>query len=222
MGCLFSWIRNESHRLFSVMTQSCGVLGKKQQKEKVFWWRPVRRIKAPERRTGIRRERWTVVGLLKDNKLAVLVNAWLLFTAGAVYTWCCFQMFSVSIRSAPGSSERQVNSWLKGREAKGDCVSVSTAELFLGLKAHKEVSCPALKIKRYWLQSETVTFCWDGIYYSEERSTKYYAVCLWGKKKTPTSYKNTFLGWRIWFQLMSHPCVFLFFFFNHLAKKWGF
>lgn len=76
MGCLFfSWIRNESHRLFSVMTQSCGVLGKKQRKEKVFWWRPVRGIKAPGWRTGIRRERWTVVGLWKDNKLAVLVNA---------------------------------------------------------------------------------------------------------------------------------------------------
>ena len=35
----------------------------------------MRGIKAPEQRTGIRRERWTVVGLLKDNKLAVLVNA---------------------------------------------------------------------------------------------------------------------------------------------------
>lgn len=116
-----------------------------------------------------------------------------------------------------GPQKKNYNSWLKGREERGKCVCVewSTAKLSLGLKASKGVS--ALKIKCYWLKSEAVTFHWDGIYYSEKRSSKYYAVCLWGKKKTPTSYKNTFLGGRIWFQVMSHHCVFY-----HLAKKWGF
>jgi hypothetical protein len=42
----------------------------------------------------------------------------------------------------------------------------------------QEVPYPALKIKQYWLKSDTVTFHRDGIDYSEKRSNKYSAVCL--------------------------------------------
>lgn len=66
-------------------------------------------------------------------------------------------LFPYALPRHPGSSERQVNSWLEGREAKGPVWNVQ-AELFSGPKAHKGVSHPALKIKCYWLQSEAVTF----------------------------------------------------------------
>lgn len=56
----------------------------------------------------------------------------------------------------------------------------------------------------------------DGMYHSEKRGTKYYSV--WWKGKTFLKNKNTlcsclkkktlFQRWRIWFQLMSHPCGF--------------
>lgn len=95
------------------------------------------------------------------------------------------------------------------------------AELFSGLKAHKGVSRPTLKIKCYWLQSEAVTFHWDGIYYSEEEGTKYYAVCLQGQKKHPLLIKTLFWDGGFDFNWWVIP-VFFFFFLNQLAKKWGF
>lgn len=62
-----------------------------------------------------------MVGPLKDNRLAKLI-----------YT--CFQMLSLGIHAAPGASEKQINSWQKGKEEKGDCVHVewSMGELSLG------------------------------------------------------------------------------------------
>lgn len=75
-------------------------------------------MKAPE---GLLGEKGTVVGPLKDNGLARLI-----FT--------CFQLLSLGIHSAPGASEKQINSWQKGREGKGDRVHVewSMGELSLG------------------------------------------------------------------------------------------
>lgn len=56
-------------------------------------------------------------------------------------------MLSLGIHFAPGALEKQMNSWPKGREAKGDCVDVegSVTELSLGLKANKRVSGTAWK-----------------------------------------------------------------------------
>lgn len=39
IGCLFSWIRKESHRFFWVMAQKDSHKKEKQEKKNVFWWR---------------------------------------------------------------------------------------------------------------------------------------------------------------------------------------
>lgn len=94
------------------------------------------------------------------------------------------------------------------------------AELFSGLKAHKGVSRPTLKIKCYWLQSEAVTFHWDGIYYSEEEGTKYYAVCLQGQKKHPLLIKTLF--WDGGFDFNWWVIPVFFFFFKSVSQKMRF
>lgn len=78
------------------------------------------------------------------------------------------------------------------RRKRGKCVCVewSMARLSSESKASKGVS--ALKIKRYWLKSETVTFQWDGIYYSEKKQQ----ICSLSlgkeKKKHPFLIKTLF------------------------------
>ena len=64
MGRLFSSVRNESHLLLSVNDRELYSLGK----EKTFWWRSAKGIKAPEWGTEVRRGRWTADGLLKGSK----------------------------------------------------------------------------------------------------------------------------------------------------------
>lgn len=61
------------------------------------------------------------MGPLKDNRLVKFI-----------YT--CFQMLPLGILTATGASEKQINSWQKEKEEKGDCVHVewSTGELSLG------------------------------------------------------------------------------------------
>lgn len=113
MGYLISWVRNGSHCLLSVMTQSCRIPGKKQQKWKVFGWRSVRGIKASEWRAGIRRDRDGVrLGSWRTTNLPVYI--WMLFTHVATYTWCFFQTLSPSTCSALLLEGLQINRWIAG------------------------------------------------------------------------------------------------------------
>lgn len=102
-----------------------------------------------------------------------------------IYTWGLFPDALSRHLFCSRVSRKKVNN--KG--GKGDCVSgmvhgrTPLRDEGKSRSLDEGASCTALKIKRYWLKPETVTFHWDGIYYSEKRSTKYYAVWLWGKKK---------------------------------------
>lgn len=174
-------------------------------------------IKAPVWRPGLWDRGWqwlTVVHFWRTLHLPCL------FTPG-----CCLQMLSRGIYSAPGSLEKQVNNWPReGR--KGGLCWCGMIHDWIPLRDEGKsrsldtgASRTALKIKRYWLKSETVTFHWDGIYYSEKRSTKYYAVCLWGKKKKnhPVLIKTLF-----WAEGFDFSWWVITVFFHHFAKKWGF
>lgn len=187
------------------MTQSRRVLGKKRHPGGDL--RKEYRLPSGELRLGEEGGRW--------------VDSWRTVNVVLVDSQGCLHLalFPYTLPRHPGSSERQVNSWLEGREAKGPVWNGPGWTLLRAEGAEGGIT-PSSENKVLLAPVWSCHFPLRWNILLRRGRHQILRRLPSGTEKTPTSYKNTFLGWRIWFQLMSHPCFL--FFFKPLSQKWGF
>lgn len=124
-------------------------------------------------------------------------------TCRLICTWHCFQIISLVLRPILGSSKEKADGQREGRKESAIFILMRAFWTHAGLQAGAPKVTPSMS-----METECITQRKEvpNIIRSGEREKTFLknknTLCSCLKKKT------LFQRWRIWFQLMSHPCGF--------------